>query len=103
MSARELEQARHEAAAARERLLGDVHELQARLRPRSIAGDVIDTVKERSEAAVDKATLFAAERPMAASAAALGAVALLLRRPIARLFRRKPKNHRLADHNGDME
>lgn len=97
MSNRQLEKARIEAAAARERLLGSVHAVQERLRPSTIANDVWDEVRDRGEAAVEKATQVATERPVATSAAALGVAAFVLRRPIARLFRRrKPKRNDVA-------
>lgn len=88
----ELERAQADADAARARLMGNVHALQARLAPNSLVGDVVDAVREKGGDVVDGAARAVAKRPAVASAAAVGLVALLARKPIAKLFARFQKD-----------
>lgn len=83
----DLIKAQAEAAVARARMMADVHQLQARLKPASLAGNAWDGVRGKSEVVIAKATRFANARPVAASAAVAGVVALLARRPLGRLLR----------------
>jgi hypothetical protein len=89
---RDLAQARADASEAREQLLGAAQAVQARLSPASIAGDVWETVRDKSEVVAEGAVRAAAKRPVVASAALLGLVAVVARKPIARLFSRFGKN-----------
>lgn len=84
--------ARAEAVAARQRLMADVHELQARLSASALANDAWDGVRDRAEAAADGAARTAAKHPVATSAAAIGLFALIARKPIARLFGRRSRD-----------
>lgn len=90
-SEQDLIRARAEAIQARERLLGAAHALQARLKPGALAGDAWESVRDNGEAMAEGAARAAARRPLAASAAALGLAAFIVRRPIARLFKRSRK------------
>ena len=89
---KDLIKARGDAATARERLLGDAHALQARLRPTSLASNAWESVRDRSEAAAQGAVEVARRRPAAAMAAAIGVAALLARKPIGRLIGRLRKD-----------
>lgn len=81
----ELAAARARATAARAELQVTLRELQARLRPSSLASDAIDGIKRKSEEVKDGAVEAVRSRPIAASAAAAGIGALIG----VRLFRRK--------------
>ncbi len=89
---RDLIKARAEAATAREKLLGTAQALQARLKPASLASDAWETVRDKGEIVAEGAVRAVSKRPAVASAAALGLVALLARKPIARLFGRIRKD-----------
>lgn len=89
-----LAQARADAANARERLLGAAQAVQARLKPSSLASDAWETVRDKSEVAAEGAVRAVARRPAVASVAALGLIAVLARKPIARLFGRFRKDQR---------
>jgi hypothetical protein len=84
----ELERAQERARQAREQFLGVAHTIQARLMPSSSVDEAWDVVREKSEVIAGGAVRAVAKRPVAASAAALGLVAVLARKPIARLFGR---------------
>ena len=88
----DLAAARAKAAEAREQLLGAAQAVQARLSPSAIASDVWDTVRDKSEVVAEGAARAVAKRPAVASAAVLGLVAVIARKPIARLFGRFGKN-----------
>lgn len=90
----DLIRARADAALARERLLASAQELQARLKPGALAGDAWEQVKDGGEAAVEKTSRAAREHPVAASAAGIGIAALLIGKPVARLFRRNREGGR---------
>ena len=81
---KELDAARRDAEAARAHMLGTAHELQARLSPSNLAEDAIVAARAKGVAAIE----VARRNPIAVSAAALGVVALIARRPIIGLFRR---------------
>jgi ElaB/YqjD/DUF883 family membrane-anchored ribosome-binding protein len=85
MSDPELVAARARAKAARDDLQAVVRELQARLRPSSLASDAIDGIKRKGEAVAEDAVDAVKARPVAASAVAAGIGALIG----VRLFRRK--------------
>lgn len=85
---KDLARARADAAIARERLLGDAHTLQARLKPASLASNAWESVRDRGEVAAADAVEVARKRPAIAAAAAIGVVALLARKPLGRLIGR---------------
>ena len=90
MSAAELTRARREAAIARRRLEQTVTELQARLRPGTLASNAWQGVKERSGDMAEDAVEAVKARPVIVSAALAAFGLFLARAPIksavARLF-----------------
>lgn len=88
MSDADLAQAKAEAAAARERLLGSAHQLQSRLKPAALASDAWESARDAGETAASGAVRAIGKRPVAASAVILGLTALVARKPIARLVAR---------------
>ena len=92
MSDKDLIKARADAAIARERLLADAHTLQARLKPATLASNAWENVRDRSEAAAADAVEVAKNRPAVVTAAAIGVVAFLARKPIGRLIGRLRKD-----------
>ncbi|UAK23883.1 DUF3618 domain-containing protein [Sphingomonas nostoxanthinifaciens] len=88
MSGQDLDKARAEANAARERLLGSAHALQTRLAPSVLAERAWGGVREGGEAAASKALGAVRARPVAASAIGIATIAFLARRPLARLIGR---------------
>lgn len=88
MTAHEIDRARSQAAAARERLIGIARELQERVRPSTLAEDAVSELKRKGGEVIDGVGRAASRRPVAVSAAAAGITALLLGRPIVRLARR---------------
>jgi hypothetical protein len=97
MSDEQVASARLEAVAARERLLGSVHELQSRLAPRTIAEEAWDNVRERGSAIAASAAETVVERPVAAGAAAIGVAAFFARKPLTRLVCRLFRGKRDSD------
>ncbi|MDO6414759.1 DUF3618 domain-containing protein [Sphingomonas sp. BIUV-7] len=85
MTDSELLAARARAAAARADLQATVRELQARLRPSSLASDALDGIKRKSEDMAEDAVDAVRKRPVAASAVVAGIGALIG----ARLYFRK--------------
>jgi ElaB/YqjD/DUF883 family membrane-anchored ribosome-binding protein len=85
MSDPELVAARARATAARADLQAVIRELQARLRPSSLASDAMGGIRRKSEEVAEDAVDAVRARPVAASAVAAGIGALIG----ARLFRRK--------------
>ena len=90
------------AAAARERLTDDLHRLQAKLNPKTLARDAAQRATEAGRNAAQRATEagqsaaaqgldFARENPAPVAGAVAATGLFLLRHRIARLFRRKPK------------
>lgn len=79
--------AKRNATAARARVDTDVAALQARLNPRTLAQDAMETVRGQTDKLTDSAVATARRRP-AVTAVAGGTVALLvLRKPIRGLYR----------------
>ena len=94
MSAKQIEQARRDADAARRRLLATASELQERLRPGTIASNAWEGVKDKSGELADDAVEAVKARPVAA-ASVLAALTLFLARhplksPVSRLFSKEP-------------
>jgi ElaB/YqjD/DUF883 family membrane-anchored ribosome-binding protein len=82
-------EAQRDADAARARLSATLEQIQAQLAPSRIMEETMDTVRTGSAELARNAAEVARERPgVVAGAAAAGAL-LLLRKPLARLFRRK--------------
>lgn len=81
--------ARAEADRARERFIGSLHALQTRLKPAALATDAWITARDAGETAASRAADAVSRRPVVAGAAAAGLAALVIRKPLARLFRGK--------------
>jgi hypothetical protein len=90
MSAKQIQQARLEADAARQRLLATASELQERLRPGTIASNAWEGVKDRGGELADDAVEAVKDRPVAAASVLAAFTLFLARRPIrsavSRLF-----------------
>jgi hypothetical protein len=97
MSEAELANARLEAVAARERMLGSLHELQARLNPAHLANAAWDDVRDKGAEVADDVRLAIVQRPLAAGATLAGITALLARKPICRLIRRLTGRNSTSD------
>jgi hypothetical protein len=83
----EIVDAKRNATAARARVDTDVAALQARLNPKTLAQDAMDSVRGRTDQLTDTAVETARKRP-AVTALAGGTVALLvLRKPIRGIYR----------------
>ena len=90
MSAPELTRARREAEQARRRLAATLAELQARLRPGTIASNAWEGVKDKSGAMADDAVEAVKSRPVIVSAVLAAFTLFLARAPLrsaaSRLF-----------------
>ena len=86
MSEADVARAEAEVAAARERLLGSAHALQARLKPSVLADDALKVAREKGQEVAADAVRAVKRRPMISSAAAIGIAAFVARKPIAKLF-----------------
>lgn len=76
-----------EAAAAREKFMGTLHELQHRLSPKTIANDVKGKAKEKADGAMNAAregAVQAATHPSTVAAITIPVLVYLFRKPIAR-------------------
>lgn len=80
----DLARAQREAELARERMLGTLHDVQARLSPASLAEDVVDSVRDKGVRAVGLAKRY----PAITAATSIGLAALLARRPLRALIGR---------------
>jgi hypothetical protein len=98
MSEQDLAAAKRDAEAAKARLLGTAHELQERLTAKNLAETAFDALRDKGQAAAQGAARAVRSRPVAASAAAVGLVALVACKPIAALIGRFRNNH---SSNGD--
>lgn len=76
------------AAEARARLMGTLGEVQERLQPRNVLSEVAEGASNASRRALATTVDAAERRPAVAAGAATLAVALLVRKPLARLFKR---------------
>lgn len=88
--------AEQRAAAARERLTDTAGTLQARLNPRVVARDAVESLQENGERALRSGVENARAHPEAIVWAATLTTALLARKRIAALFRRKPPSKETA-------
>ena len=86
MSQADIARAEEQVAAAREKLLGSTHALQARLKPSVLADDAWKAAREKGQEVAADAVRAVRERPVISSAAAIGLAAFVARRPIAKLF-----------------
>jgi len=85
--------ARARALAARTRLDASVAHAKARLSPRTLAADAVDSATEKAAGAAQSAVAFARERPAVAATGA-GVIALLLaRRPLLNLLGFRKRDH----------
>ena len=87
MSKAELHAKEAEVAAARDKFMGTLHELQHRLHPKTIAGDVKEKAKEKAEgvkAAAKEGVVNAATHPSTVAAITVPILVYLFRKPIAR-------------------
>jgi hypothetical protein len=82
--------ARRRTGEARRRLIGTAGELQQRLKPKAIAGNAWEGVKDKSGTLADDAMQAVKARPLAASAVLAAFTLFLARAPIksavSRLF-----------------
>ncbi|WP_375398443.1 hypothetical protein [uncultured Sphingomonas sp.] len=89
---KELAIAKHQAEAAKERLMATLRAIQLRLKPAVLARDAADEIKdagaELGRIGVDRVK----RHPLPAIGAAALVLAVLARRPIARLFDRKSED-----------
>jgi len=88
MSQADIARAEANVAAAREKLLVSTQSLQARLKPAVLANDVWEAAREKGEEVANDAVRAVKQRPVAASAAAIGVAAFIARKPIWRLIAR---------------
>jgi hypothetical protein len=88
MSEADIARAEANVAAAREKLLGSTQSLQARLKPAVLANDVWEAARDKGEEVAGDAVRAVKQRPVVASAAAIGVAALVARKPIWRLIAR---------------
>ena len=84
----EIEQAKRNAAVAKERVQSTAGALKQRLNPKNLAADAVETVKGKTAAVGDRASDVARQRPGAVSAAAGVATLIIFRKPLKKLARR---------------
>jgi ElaB/YqjD/DUF883 family membrane-anchored ribosome-binding protein len=83
--------ARVEAERARAKLMGTAHELQTRLSPGTIANNAWTGAKTRSADLAEEAVDVVRTRPAMAGGVAAAVGLFLVRNPLLRLFKRKPR------------
>ncbi|MBA2920095.1 DUF3618 domain-containing protein [Sphingomonas sp. MAH-20] len=87
MSKAEIHAREAEAAQARDKLMGTLHELQHRLSPKTIVTDVKEKAKEKAEGvktAAKEGAVQAATHPSTVAAITVPILVYLFRKPIAR-------------------
>lgn len=87
----EINAAERRAAAAKERLSDDLHRLQVRLKPATLARDAARTAADKGQSAAESGLEFARANPASVAGAVAVTGALLFRRRLVALFRRKKK------------
>lgn len=87
----ELDAAALQARMAREKLLGTAHQIQARLNPTTLLDQTVDTVRTGASDLALTTTDAARRNPGAAAGAVAAGALLLLRKPLWRLVRRRPR------------
>lgn len=96
-----VEEAERRAAQAKERVADDLHRLQERLNPKTLARDAMHratdagrsaarTAADRGQTAAQEGLEFARANPAPIASAVVATGLFLLRHRIARLFRRRP-------------
>lgn len=91
MSTPTLVAAHADVLVKRARLKASIAEARHRLAPATIASNVATDLRDRTLAAAEDGIEAARERPAMAASIATGLVAILARKRIRRMFRRKPK------------
>lgn len=86
--AAEIEQAKRNAAIARDRVQTTAGALKQRLNPRNLASDAVETVKEKTGVIGSRANGAAQKRPGALTAAAGVAALIVFRKPLKKIGRR---------------
>lgn len=86
----ELAKAERNSAAARQELAQTIGALQRRMKPALLARDAADQVKKTAGELSRIGAERARRNPVAAAGLAAAAVAFFARKPLIRLFRRKP-------------
>ena len=81
--------AERRAALARERLAGNLHKLQVKLSPKTLARDAARSAAEKGQTAAENGLDYALANPVPIAGAVAATGLFLLRKRIARLFRRK--------------
>jgi hypothetical protein len=84
----EIEQAKRNAAVAKERVQSTAGALKQRLNPKNLAADAVDTVREKTAAVGDRASDVARRRPAVVTAAAGLATLIIFRKPVKKIGRR---------------
>ena len=86
MSEADVARAQEQVNAAREKLLGSAQQLQSRLTPKVLADDAWKAAREKGQEVAAEAVRQVKQRPVISSAAAVGFVAFVARKPIFKLF-----------------
>lgn len=89
------QQHRREADAAKASMLGEIQQLKSRLSPARLTGNAVDTVREKTSAAVDTAL----GKPVLTGSITAGLALLIARKPIMRLFCRSRNRDRTTGQN----
>lgn len=89
--AAEIEAAERRATQARERLTDDLHKLQTKLNPKTLARDAARTAKDAGQSYARAGVDVAKQNPAPVAGAVAVTGLFLLRGRIGRLFRRKKK------------
>lgn len=87
----ELAKAEAQAAASREQLAHTVVALQSRLKPSALARDAVDEMKEIGGDIARAGADTIKRNPVPTLGVVAAITALLVRKPITRLFTKKPK------------
>lgn len=85
----EIKAAERRATQARERLSGDLQQLQVRLNPKALAREAARSAAEKGQDAADTGLAYARANPAPVAGVLAVTGLLLFRKRIARLFRRK--------------
>ena len=86
----ELARAEENSSLARKQLAGTMVALQSRLKPSALARDAVEELKEVAGEFAQAGLDTAKRNPLAVAGSVAALSAFFARKPIARLFRRKP-------------
>ena len=86
----ELTKAEENSAGARQRLAQTIVALQSRLKPSALARDALDELKDVAGEMTQAGVEAAKRKPLAVAGTVVALGAFFARKPLARLFRRKP-------------